>query len=430
MGLNKQLTIIFLCLYSSIGLIYSSTTPPQGDEIHFLIIIQSITQDRDLFLENNYQNKDYLTFTDQPIENHSVSGRNSHEVSIHDPGLPALLSPAYLLLKKTGITITLSFISALLISKIYSLCLYVTPNTQASLLTSIALGLSLPFIQYSFLIFTEIVAAYFLISLVLSYLKDDYSATSILVSLFILPWLNILYAPISAVLAILITLKHKGPKPLFTLVFSGALFLLFLKYSYLSFLPTTRYQLFHVATSGGNILVNIINVLIDRQYGLLIYSPIFICTFIGSIFLYKTNKKYFRISLFLTALYILPILQFSEWNGGYNPPPARYIVPILPLLSPYIALFGQKATCWKCLFCVFNSLGTIAIYPWCINFSKPRFRLQRRSLCRTFQTFQLLRIKSRQYISSLLSQSNNFSRSLYSHLYVNYTFSWAVSLSK
>ncbi|MDP3981489.1 MAG: hypothetical protein Q8Q33_08770, partial [Chlamydiota bacterium] len=56
------LAILNMGLWAFPFMKYIKKFEPSGDEPHYLIITQSLIQDQDLDLKNNYQNKDYKAY--------------------------------------------------------------------------------------------------------------------------------------------------------------------------------------------------------------------------------------------------------------------------------------------------------------------------------------------------------------------------------
>lgn len=73
-----------------------SGVAPTGDEPHYLILTQSLLNDGDLRIENNHAQRDYEEYYPADLRPHSQRlGRDGQIYSIHAPGLPALLVPAF-----------------------------------------------------------------------------------------------------------------------------------------------------------------------------------------------------------------------------------------------------------------------------------------------------------------------------------------------
>ena len=87
---------ISLAMYLALALWSVTTTGVGGDQPHYLVITESLLRDRDLQIENNHQRRDYRSFFPGELRPDFLArGQNGQIVSIHAPGLPALLLPAY-----------------------------------------------------------------------------------------------------------------------------------------------------------------------------------------------------------------------------------------------------------------------------------------------------------------------------------------------
>ena len=81
---------------------------PDGDEPHYLIITQSILQDRDLKIENNHRQRDYEAYMNRSIRPDFLKrGTDGQIYSIHAPGLPLLVAPGFALFGYRGVLIEL-----------------------------------------------------------------------------------------------------------------------------------------------------------------------------------------------------------------------------------------------------------------------------------------------------------------------------------
>ncbi len=71
---------------------------PAGDEPHYLVIADSLRYDGDIKIENNHRARHYLEyFPGEMKPDYLRRGVDGQIYSIHAPGLPALLLPAYAL---------------------------------------------------------------------------------------------------------------------------------------------------------------------------------------------------------------------------------------------------------------------------------------------------------------------------------------------
>lgn len=369
---SKLIFTFFFVIYSLLGIYYINHSPAQGDEAHYLLTTVSIAHDQDIDLTNNYQDINR-------IDHHTII-RNGKEYLYHGLGLfQVILVPFYQIGGRVGVTIFLSIISALLILNIYKYCASVTKNESLSFWITIAIGLSLPLSNYSFLVFVETTAALFILASIriINSQKPNYLLLAIIIG--IIPWLHLRFLSIAFILLIILVYKtcntkiFKRTAYLIIPIISILGYFLFTKYLYGSFDPTmaTKEGIFPLTTKG-NILINMINILIDRSYGLFIFSPIFLFVIPGFILWFKKNKILVLQTIFIITIYLLPVLSYYDWNGGYSPP-ARYLTPIIPLLIPSIVLFlnQNKDKFIKIIFKIFLGWGILSFY---INFlATPNF---------------------------------------------------------
>lgn len=161
--------VIFLVsfsLYFWAGLTWQPKQRPTGDEPHYLIITQSIIEDHDLDLKNNYDDKTYKTFgywnenLDKHISPRSTSGK---EYSIHNIGWPIIMVPGFYFGGRTGVMITVELLAALLSVNIFLLIKKVLRNAKTSIIPWAAVAFSAPIVTYAFQSFSEIAAALLII---------------------------------------------------------------------------------------------------------------------------------------------------------------------------------------------------------------------------------------------------------------------------
>jgi hypothetical protein len=86
---------------------------PSGDEPYYLVITQSILSDHDIRIANNYERRDYAAFYPGQLKpDYLRPARSGAIYSIHPPGLPLLVAPAFALLGYRGVVLFLTLLSA------------------------------------------------------------------------------------------------------------------------------------------------------------------------------------------------------------------------------------------------------------------------------------------------------------------------------
>ena len=86
---------------------------PEGDEPHYLIITQSLLLDRSLTIENVHRRGDYRAYYGGELQPHwQRLSRDGRMYSLHAPGLPALVAPAFALGGHRGVVLFLVLMTA------------------------------------------------------------------------------------------------------------------------------------------------------------------------------------------------------------------------------------------------------------------------------------------------------------------------------
>jgi hypothetical protein len=102
---------------------------------------------------------------------------------------------------------------------------------------------------------------------------------------------------------------------------------------------------------GGTIL-GLFGTLFDQQWGLLLYTPLYLLTVLGVIAMLHMQRRELGRCALVAVPYLLLVCSYSVWWAEWNPP-GRYAVAILPLCAVPIAAslrvlrtaFGRTAAC-------------------------------------------------------------------------------------
>jgi hypothetical protein len=369
------------------GLITHGTHAGTGDEPHYLAITHSIAFDGDLDLSNNYGANEPLVGGGVLMPGaHLRPGVDGTMRPVHDVGMPALFVPV----ARVAVPLT-NFLArvlpesalqrmrlnpAVLYRHLLSLAMIALATVLAGLLfdalvamgasamtafaASVLLMLSPPLMIFSILFFTELLSALVCFAVFYRIVIADVRGTArwwwlgcLTGLLFLIHARNIgLMAPLAA-----LALYHLRDRPRRgeAMAFAGgaALFIAvrtLVNYRFWGELVSGPHA--HAAEwSGAKPLLaeaatRLLGLLVDQEYGLLPYAPVYVLAAAGAFTLAKTNRA---LTLALTvvvasyvALIVCPLTNVHGWTGGWSPS-ARFLTPIAPLLGLWV-FAGLRAT--------------------------------------------------------------------------------------
>jgi len=366
----KPVLLFFFFYYLLIGFIYFANSPPKGDEVHYLLTTESIINYRTLAVGESYNRLAYNIWY-KTLDRHSVKGQNGQEFIYHGLGLfPVILVPGYLLFGRYGAMLTVIIFAIGSLHFMANIIKKITDSDFATLITIFLVGISVPFSEYAFLIFPEMVGL-FILSAITWFMLQNKKMLTTTILIGVLPWIHIRFLSLAILFCFFFffRLKEKKDRHLiflsFVIIF---MYFIFLKLIYGSFDPRYPYILAHVNTSAANPILNIINVIVDGQYGILWYSPFIIFLIPGVLLYLKNNSKNIFVLIIPTLCYFGATFSYYDWNGGYSPP-GRYFLITLPLLLPFIAYFLKRVST-KIIMFLTLALGSWSVLLFFLNFTK------------------------------------------------------------
>jgi hypothetical protein len=339
--------------------------PLTGDEPFYVMTAISMVRDHDLDETNNYVNRDYDEFYPAGIgpdwqgwpafpttlPPHAAHTHLGGLHTKHGLGLSFLIAVPYEIAGRVGADLIPLLCGALLAGQMYLLGR--EAGAQAPLAAVIALGLSstLPIAPYALLIFPEVPAA-----LLLLYATRRLSAAdSTVVQWFMagaavgfLPWLHQRFAPTAALLALLYLVRifrsHRRRALIPGLIPLVILGLALLGYNLWMYHSPFQSVADHAGFSGPTGTVNgFFGLLLDAQWGLLIAAPVYLLAFVAIPMWWSRARATALVALAAILPYVLVIASYRVWWGEWGPP-ARYLVPIVPLAAGPLCAWLSRAS--------------------------------------------------------------------------------------
>ena len=295
--------------------------PTDGDESFYLLITESLVHDHDLDLRNQYatQSQSATGRTDLVPEVGDPVGKHGEQYSRHEPFLPILLIPGYLVGRLGGALVTIALFGVLLVRSTIRLLEDegVDEETTRALFPLFAFGP--PVIFYVARIWPEVPGAFFFVEALRGVRQRRIQRW--LPSLIGLVLLKLRFALIAIVLLIAAIWKRRTQWFALAIVAVPLVIIAAISvHSWREILPLnpSRYA------------AGIFGLLLDGASGLLFQAPFYLLG-IFALTKWKDAPPAFRLGCVAALPYVISLVPRSEWHGGWSPP-LRYIVIFMPLL--------------------------------------------------------------------------------------------------
>ena len=355
------LFLILLLAYSfSIDIRASRGAAITGDEPFYLLTTQSLLDDGDLDLRQQYERHSYMEFFDHPdgLWQQSVPREDGVLLSPHNPGLSVMLIPGFALGGLLGAQAELLVMGALTFALAYVLAAKVTKAPRASWLTTLCVGLAAPAFVYSTEIYPEMPAALLLVASLLLVLSKErlgaWRALALAGLLSVMIWLGVKYLPLALLVSVFFAVRAQriGLATFATATLPSAV--LFIWFHLATFGELTPYSLNSVYAGFstaevvnshidfGDRIYRIWGLFIDRRFGIGRWAPVLLLAVPGLLLLLRTGAMHrLIIALIATQISIATFVAITMMGWWF---PGRTMLTVLPLFAiPMSLVLGQAS---------------------------------------------------------------------------------------
>ena len=332
-------------VFMSVGLWYASRKSVSGDEPHYLVMARSLWREGDLDLRDNYEREDWKVDTPGPIRPHyGFPRQDGRPFPAHSPGLPLLLALPDAAFGRRGCVVVLALLAAWLVVEVRALALRATGDASAAAFAG-GIAAGPPVVAYAFHLYTEVPSALAVV-LGLRLLQREASVPRAFLAALAasaLPWLHVKMALAAVALGLVgLVLLRGRARAVFvaTATVMAAAYSAYCLHVFGQATPLAIYGGGLPPDASGSPLSTAFGLLLDRSFGLLPFAPVFLLSLAGVPFLARLDRL--RVAsvwpvLLLGLAVLIPVLPWRMWWGGQCPP-ARFLVPLVPVLAVAIAM--------------------------------------------------------------------------------------------
>ena len=383
--------LLFAAYAATLGLHAFGDSEYGGDEPHYLLAAQSIVEDGDVDVRDEYAERSYADFYPYELERRGTptEGRLNEPVGA---GFPLLIAPAYAVGGALGVELFLAAVVALGVALAYRLALRVVPDPWA-LGAAATVGLSPPLLAYSTAVYPEAAAGAALAGAALLAVRLDSrpgrrTAVAAFALLALLPWLGVRFVPAGIVVGFF------AVRPLWrarrrTLAVGSVELALFSLAVYVGINEAfyggpTPYAaaapgepVTGTSSPGGYAerVYRLVALFVDREFGLLRWAPVFLLTFVGLWWLWRSHRDRLAravpqlreieltgdlcagvLAVQLAVAAFLAPTMFGFWFPG------RHLIAALPLAIPLVGWGLRHAPRLGTVLCLLTFAASAGLY--------------------------------------------------------------------
>jgi hypothetical protein len=302
-------------------------TPIDGDEPFYLLVTESIVHDHDLDLANQYRDlahsaagrTDLVPQLDDPV------GKNGERYSRHEPFLPFLLVPGYVIGKLAGTIATIVLFGVLLVRSTIRLFEDegIDDATTRAVFPLFAFGP--PIIFYAARIWPEVPGAFCFVEAIRGVRQRRQQRW--IPALFGMTLLKLRFILV-AIPLLLMGVRRRRDAAIAALAIGVPLLVVWLVSGSATSVHSWRELL---PVSPRLYAIGFFGLLLDGSAGLLFQAPFYLLGILA-ILQWRETPNGFRIGVVASLLYILYLVPRAEWHGGWAPP-LRYVAVFAPVFA-------------------------------------------------------------------------------------------------
>jgi hypothetical protein len=354
--------VLFTAYAATIGLDAFGSSDYGGDEPHYLLAAKSLVEDGDLDVLDDYRAREYDEFYPNLLDPHGGL-RNGRLHEPHGAGFPLLIAPAFAVGGAKGVELFLAAVAALGLALAYLLAVRVAPDPWA-IGAVLAVGLSPPLLAYGTAVYPELAAGAALAGAALAALRLDWRPSRLVAIacfglLATLPWLGTKFVPAGIAVGWFavrsLRRAHRGVLALAGVEIAAVSVALYVGVNEGLYDGPTPYE-GDSATEASFPLgyiertYRLAALLVDRDFGLLRWAPVFALALVGVWLLHRTRRERLARVIpahreaelaaticalavgaqLLVAAFLAPTM-FGFWFPG------RHLAAALPLAVPLVA---------------------------------------------------------------------------------------------
>ena len=350
-----------------------------GDEPFYLLTTQSLLGDGDFDLRNQYESRSYESFFDHPdgLWQQSAPLSDGQLLSPHNPGLSALVVPGFTLGGLLGTQIQLLTMAAATMALAFILADRLTGCRLVSWIVTLSVGLTATAFIYSSEVYPEFPAALALALSLLVVTRQQAlgvaDALLLTVSLTVMCWLGVKYAPLALVVSGYFLLRADMSGRI-ALVSAGAASAGFFAWFHLHlFGALTPYGVNAVYAQwstadilGGHIefserYYRLWGLFIDRRFGIGRWAPLLLVAVPGMALLLAADSGRRLVLLLIFAQMLIATFVALTMMGWWFP--GRTLLTVLPLLVvPVVLMVSKFPLCGRITIAVLGLLTVANTY--------------------------------------------------------------------